>query len=151
MIGSPVLLDVNVPMYAAGQPHPYRAACAWVMAEIARGQLVAAIDAETIQEILHRYGSLQQWQIGIRMATQVTRLAATVYPITPNDTHQLIQLCGLYASRGLRVRDLLHAAVMLNNGLAEIISTDRHFDLIPGLTRLDPQALYQAAGGPGGP
>ena len=40
---------------------------------------------------------------------------------------------------------VLHAAVMLNNGLRNILSTDTHFDHIKGIRRLDPQALFAAA------
>jgi hypothetical protein len=40
----PALLDINVPMYAAGRAHPYREACIWVMTEITEGRLAAAID-----------------------------------------------------------------------------------------------------------
>ena len=36
-------------------------------------------------------------------------------------------------------RDAAHAAAMLDNGLTYIIIADRHFDIIEGITRLDPQ------------
>ena len=45
------LLDVNIPMYAAGKDHPYREACIRVMSEVAEGRLAAAIDTEVIQVI----------------------------------------------------------------------------------------------------
>jgi predicted nucleic acid-binding protein len=45
-------LDVNIPMYAAGKDHRSRAACVYVMQEIAEGRLIVAIDTEIIQEIL---------------------------------------------------------------------------------------------------
>ena len=32
-------LDVNVPMYAAGKPHAYKATCAWVLTEVANARL----------------------------------------------------------------------------------------------------------------
>ena len=41
-------------------------------------------------------------------------------------------------------RDWLHLAVMLNNGITDIISADRHFDDIEGITRLDPREFVQA-------
>ncbi len=50
----PSLLDTAVPMYAAGASHPYRDACQWVMTQIATGAMQVLIDAEVIQEILHR-------------------------------------------------------------------------------------------------
>ncbi len=48
MSDSIVLVDVNIPMYAAGQTHPYKAACVWIITQTAEGELVAAIDAEII-------------------------------------------------------------------------------------------------------
>ena len=46
MSTTPVFLDVNVPMYAAGKPHALKEACAWILTQIAEDELVAAIDTE---------------------------------------------------------------------------------------------------------
>lgn len=35
--------------------------------------------------------------------------------------------------------------MMQNHGITDIISTDAHFDGVPGLTRLDPLAIFQQA------
>ena len=40
---------------------------------------------------------------------------------------------------------LLDTAVPMNHGLTHIISSDTHFDLIAGVTRLDPIVLHQTA------
>lgn len=45
------------------------------------------------------------------------------------------------------IRNIIHAAVMQHNGVSRIISTDKHFDQIDGVSRLDPQKLYQSAKG----
>jgi predicted nucleic acid-binding protein len=140
-----LLLDVNIPIYAAGQPHPYKAACVRVMTKIAEGELHAAIDAETIQEILYRYGALKRWDIAVAMATNLAKLVPTVYPILSADAELAIGLFAEYAPQGIKARDLIHAAVMQHNGLSQIISTDQHFDQIDGIIRLDPQQLYQSA------
>lgn len=34
--------------------------------------------------------------------------------------------------------EALHSAVMQRHGITKIISADRHFDDIPGITRFDP-------------
>ena len=70
----PALLDTAVPMYAAGTPHPYRDPCQWVMTEIANGRMQVVIDAEVIQEILHRYGALGRFGDAVRMATDLMTL-----------------------------------------------------------------------------
>lgn len=53
-------LDVNIVMYAAGVEHPLKAPCMAVLQMVVNGQIDIVIDAEIIQETLHRYGSLQR-------------------------------------------------------------------------------------------
>ena len=145
MSDRPVLLDVNVPMYAAGRPHPYRDACVKTMSDVAEGRLNAAIDTATIQEILYRYGALRQWSIATALASNLLDVVETVYPVLPFDASLTIDLFERYAPKGVTARDLVHVAVMKSNGLAEIVSTDSHFDLVEGIRRLDPVLLYQSA------
>jgi predicted nucleic acid-binding protein len=139
------LLDVNVPMYAAGQAHPYKEACVWVMTEVAEGRLPVAIDAEAVQEILYRYGELQQWETGLTLASSLLDLAPTVYPVSLDVVRLTLDLFRQYAPQGIKARDLIHVAVMRSQGLTRIISTDRHFDQIADIVRVDPQALWSQA------
>jgi predicted nucleic acid-binding protein len=133
-----VFLDVNIPMYAAGRPHPYKDACTRVLEAVASGHLAAVIDTEIIQEILCRYGALRQWELATSMASDVMTLASMIYPITAEDIHLTVDLFARYANRGVTARDLIHVAVMKTNLLQLIISVDEHFDLIEGITRIDP-------------
>ena len=128
-------------MYAAGQPHRYRDACAWVLAEVAHERLAVAIDVEIIQEILYRFGALQRWDDAVRLAQSLLDLVPTVYAVGPTDARVAIELFQRYAPLDVPARDVIHAAIMRQHGLTHIISTDQHFDLIEGLTRLDPIAL----------
>lgn len=138
----PVFLDVNVPMYAAGKPHAFKEACVWLLTQIADGVIVAAIDTEIIQEILYRYGALQEWKVATTMATNLLELVPVVYPVTADDIKLTVALFQQYGPKGVRARDLIHVAVMRNHGLGQIISTDAHFDLIAGIRRIDPMQLY---------
>lgn len=142
MSKTPIFLDVNVPMYAAGKPHALKEACAWILTQITEGELLAAIDTEIIQEILYRYGALQEWKVATTMATNLLELVPVVHPVTPDDIKLTVTLFQQYGPQGVRARDLIHVAVIHNNGLSQIISTDAHFDLITGITRLDPVQLY---------
>lgn len=142
MTHAPLLLDVNVVMYAAGTDHHYKQACAWLMLEVAAGRVKAAIDTETIQEILYRYMKTQQWRVGVDMSRNLIDAVTVVLPIRLADMLLCMQLCESYGPRGLSARDLIHVAVMQNNGLDTIISTDRDFDRIEGIRRLDPFDLY---------
>ena len=129
-------LDANIPMYAAGRDHPYKAACVWLMQEVARDRLNVAIDTEVAQEILHRFSSIGQPELGIRMATRLLDLAPTVYSVNERDIRQAIEIFRNQPPRHIRSRDALHAAVMRNNGVTHIISADQHFDFIEGITRI---------------
>ena len=138
----PYFLDVNVPMYAAGKEHPYKESCVWILTEIANGRLDVVVDAEIIQEILYRYGAIQQWQVGEQMARNLLDLVPTVLPVTVEDMKTAVSLFAQYAPHGVKARDVLHTAVMHAHQLTHIISTDKHFDQIDGLTCLDPQVLF---------
>jgi len=143
MSDDPLFLDVNVPMYAAGKAHPHKEACVWILTEIANDRLLAAMDTEIVQEVLYRYGTLREWKLAIEMATGLLDLVPVVLPVTADDMQTAVQLFGQYAPQGVKARDVIHAAVMRNNGLTQIISTDRHFDRIADITRLDPQTLFR--------
>lgn len=47
----------------------------------------------------------------------------------------------LQRSSSLRTRDAIHAATMLHAGIRRILSTDRHFDAVKGIRRVDPVKL----------
>lgn len=113
------------------------------MTKIAHGQLEVAIDTEIIQEILYRFGALQQWQVGTTMANSVLALVPKVYRVTQQDMVHAVNLFAAYGLSGLRARNIIHVAVMQNNGLSSVISTDTHFDLAPGIVRLDPHDLFR--------
>jgi len=138
-----LFLDVNVPMYAGGSDHPYKESCAWIMTEVAEGRLEVATDTEAIQEVLYRYGAIKRWEVGVAMANALIELVPEIYPVTLDDARLAVSLFHTYAKKGVTARDVLHAAVMMNRKLDEILSTDAHFDLIKKITRLDPEDLFQ--------
>lgn len=140
-------LDVDVPMYAAGQEHPSRASSVWLMTEITEGRMDVVIDTQIVQEVLYRYGALRKWKIGIAVATNLLDIVPKVFPILPRDVRLAIQIFEKHAPKGVKARESLHAAVMHNHGITNVISTDTHFDLIEGVTRLDPRSLFAKAKG----
>jgi predicted nucleic acid-binding protein len=133
-------------MYAAGRDHPYRQSCVTILSRIADGDLAAAIDTEIIQEILYRYGAMREWDVAVKMASNLLQLAPQVLPITPADAATAVELFAEYAPAGVTARDLIHVAVMRNNEIVTIISTDAHFDQIDGIIRLDPIRDFQEGG-----
>ena len=145
MIEGLIFLDVNIPMYAAGQPHPYREPCTWLLTQVARGRIAAAIDTEIIQEVLYRYGALQRREIAVTMANSLIELIPVIFPIRSSEAQLSVELFKQYAHQGPTARDVIHVAVMRNNGLSRIVTTDEHFERFEGIKRLDPLLLFSQA------
>ena len=143
---SDLFLDVNIPMYAGGKPHRYKDACVWVMHEIVEGRLKVVTDMEAIQEVLYRYGAIGHLDTGVTMANALLELVPVIHPVDVEDMRLATELFRRYGPKGVTPRDAIHAAVMMNRGVKEIISTDSHFDLIEGITRLDPESLFRKKG-----
>lgn len=58
-----ILIDSNIFMYAAGTPHPNKEPSATFLDQVAIGEVDAVIDAEVLQEILHRYRAISRWRV----------------------------------------------------------------------------------------
>lgn len=131
-----ILVDANVLMYAAGTPHPHKEPSARFLDRVASGQEDAVVDAETLQELLHRYRALDRWEEGRRLFDLTRILLPVVLPITAGilDRGRLL----LDAYPHLMARDALHAAVVLEHGIEALCSYDRDFDPVAGVRRVEP-------------
>lgn len=129
-----ILVDSNVPMYLVGADHPHKADARRVLERLASERRRLVTDAETFEEILHRYVA-----IGRRDAIQpafdaLLGVVETVFPIEAADVVRAKDLLGTHPS--LSARDALHAAVMLARGIGEVLTFDRGFDAIAGVRRI---------------
>ena len=77
-----ILVDANVLMYAAGAPHRLKRPSADLLDRIARGEVDAVIDAEILQEILHRYRAINRWQDGRQLYDLARALFPSILPVT---------------------------------------------------------------------
>jgi len=133
-----MLIDANVIMYAAGAEHPHKRPSVALLERVARGEVEATIDAEVLQEILHRYRAVGRWADGRRVYDLTRRLFPSVVPVTAAVLDRARRL--LDADRRILARDALHAAVVMSEGLEAVCSYDRDFDRIKGLVRREPAA-----------
>lgn len=120
-------------MYLVGAAHPKKAE-AQILIEglIAAGERLVT-DAEVLQEILHRYTSIQR-RDAIGPAMQVTlEIVDEVFPVEKADVLRASEIAG--APQLLSARDALHAAIMERRGVTTICSFDSDFDRWPGLRR----------------
>jgi len=131
-------LDVNVFMYAAGVSHPYKEPCIRILSDLETGNLVAAINTEILQELLYRYSHIKLADKGIQLCRDILKYPLTVLPITEADLRTAIDLFDSYHSIGLKPRDAIHAATMQNNNIDRLISTDKDFDPLGFVVRVDP-------------
>ncbi len=131
-----VLVDANVLMYAAGAPHRHKAPSAAFLERVARGEVDAVLDAETLQEILHRYRSINRWTDGRQVYDLARQIFPSVIAIDSDTLDRARVLMDTFPS--LMARDALHAAVVQQHELQAICSYDRDFDTLPSLTRIEP-------------
>jgi predicted nucleic acid-binding protein len=119
----PILLDTNVPVYAAGRPHALKEPCADILMLVAERPQAFVTDAEVLQELLHRYLALHIWPQGRKVFQRFAELMRErVQPVHATDVEQASALADQYPD--LSARDLLHAAVMSRLGIRRIVSAD---------------------------
>lgn len=132
-----MLIDTNVIMYAAGALHPNKAPCVKFLEEVAAGAIEATIDAEVLQEILHRYRAINRWEEGKQVYDLTRKLFPVVIPVTAEILDRARRL--LDTDQQIMARDALHAAVAMQEQLEGVCSFDRDFDRIQGLLRHEPR------------
>ena len=133
-----ILVDANIIMYAAGADHPHKQPCVRLLERIAGGEIEATIDAEVLQEILHRYRAIRRWEDGRRVYDLARRLFPQVIPVTTVVLDRARRV--LDSDDRIMARDALHAAVVMTEGLEAVYSYDRDFDRIRGIVRREPEA-----------
>ncbi len=107
-----------------------------VLQRVGLGEIEAAVDAEVLQEILHRYRAIRRWREGRGVYALARRIVPLVVAITDRAVDRTRDL--LDGDAQLSARGALHAAVVLERGMEGICSCDRNLDRITGLGRLEP-------------
>lgn len=133
-----ILVDTNVIMYAAGATHACKAPSVAFLERVADGRVNAAIDAEVLQEILHRYRAIGRWEEGRTVYDLTRQLFPVVVPVTAEILDRARRV--LDATLHIMARDALHAAVAMTGGFEAVCSYDRDFDRIKGIVRREPES-----------
>ena len=128
-----IFIDSNIPMYLVGGAHPNRAAAKHLveLAVASRERLVT--DAEVLQEILHRYVAIGRRDAINDASSTLLAIVDEIFPIELEDVEQARRVV---TTSQMSARDAVHLAVMQRRSIAEIMTFDRAFDSIPGITRL---------------
>jgi predicted nucleic acid-binding protein len=129
-----ILVDSNVPMYLVGADHPHKVDARRLLeAAIAAGERLVT-DAEVLQEILHRYVAIDRGDAIQPAFDAVLGIVDEVFTVTLADVERAKAI--VLGKRRLSSRDALHVAIMERERIERVISFDRGFDAVPGVTRL---------------
>ena len=129
-----IFVDSNIPMYLVGADHPNKdVARRLVEQSIAAGERLVT-DVEVAHEILHRYVAINR-RDAIQPAMDVLLgIVDEVYAIALTDVERAKRL--VLKSERFSARDALHIAVIQAHEVSRVMSFDRAFDAIPGVTRV---------------
>jgi predicted nucleic acid-binding protein len=137
---SPIFVDANVPMYAAGRPHTLKEPCQQILLLISERPRAFFTNSEVLQQLLHRYRAIRGWDLGRSVLRDFALLMrGRVEPVYAQDVEEAASLADRQPE--LSSRDLIHLAVMTRVGTQRIVSADRGFDRVPQVERLDPVDL----------
>lgn len=129
-----ILIDSNVSMYLIGGAHPHKADARAALERLISAGERLVTDAEVLQEILHRFTAIDRRE-AIQPAFDgllgvVDQVIAVDLAVVQTAKRILLGVLELSA------RDAVHAAVMESHGIESILSFDRGFDQLPGVTRI---------------
>ncbi|MGA2976433.1 MAG: type II toxin-antitoxin system VapC family toxin [Spirochaetia bacterium] len=129
-----IFVDSNIPMYLIGAEHENKLASQRSLEHyITEGQRLA-IDAEVLQEILHRYMAIGRPDAIQPGFDAILGIVDDVFPIECEDAEAAKDI--LQGTYKLSARDALHVAIMRRYDIRTILSFDSGFDGYPGLIRV---------------
>jgi len=129
-----ILVDSNVPMYLVGAEHPHKVDARRLLERAVAEHRRLVTDAEVLQEILHRYVAINRREAIQPCFDVVLEIVDEVLPVNLEIVSKAREI--VLGHPDLTARDAVHLAVMREHGIEEIVSFDRHFDQLPGITRL---------------
>jgi len=129
-----IFVDSNIPMYLAGTAHPHKTESRILVEHLtATGQQLVT-DAEVLQEILHRYISIDRREAIGPTIQVLLDIVDDVFAVEKADVLRAAEIAQNRAS--FSARDAVHIAVMERQGIQSILSFDADFDRWPGLKRI---------------
>jgi uncharacterized protein len=128
------LVDSNVPMYLVGGPHPHKTDAQRLLERMVSERQRVVTDAEVLQEILHRYVSINRRETIQPAFDVLLKVVDEVLAVDRAAAERAKEI--VLAHQRLSARDALHVAIMERHGIERILSFDSAFDAVPGITRL---------------
>lgn len=127
------LVDANVIVYSA-VPSDYREHCLELLAAIARGDADGRTSTAVLEEVWH----LELSGRAGRLDGLTERAHAVLGPLLPVSDESFKRALALDAPR-LGANDRIHVATCLTHAIDTVVSTDRGFDSVGEVRRIDPR------------
>ena len=134
------LIDANVPIYAMGSDHPYKEPCRRLLEIVDEGYHDFLTNSEVLQEVLHVFRRTGRSTMGLELVSGLIWSLRSVIAIGEAEINAAVGLLREYPQ--IDTRDAVHAAVVQLHGLEGVVSADRGFDVIRGVTRFDPIEMF---------
>jgi len=131
-----IVLDTTVLVYAVGDEHPLREPCRELVEAIAEERVEAATTVEVVQEFVHVRARRRDRRDAADRGRELLRLLGPL--ITPGDAELALGLRLFEEHEGLGMFDAVLAAAAMLSGADGLVSADRAFAAVRGLTHLDP-------------
>lgn len=129
-------IDTNILLYKSGAEHPLKAPCTRVLDLVADGTFEAMTTPEAIQEFAHVYARRRGRQAAVERAIEYAALLA---PLRSSELEHLEVGLQLWAdNEQLDAFDSVLAAVALDTKYSTVVSADRAFASVPGITHVFP-------------
>lgn len=129
-----IFVDSNIPMYLVGAAHPHKSDARRSLEELISGRERLVTDAEVLQEILHRYVSIDRRDTIQPALNALLGVVDEVFSVDQAAVEQAKHI--VLGHKALSARDAVHLATMHIHGVKRILSFDKGFDSVPGITRL---------------
>jgi uncharacterized protein len=127
-----IFVDSNIPMYLVGAEHPNKAPARALLERAITDGEVLVTDAEVLQEILHRYVAIGRRDAIGPASDALLHVVDEVFPVELADVERARRLV---LTTTLSARDAVHLAIMRRRGIRRILTFDRAFGAIDGITR----------------
>ena len=121
-------------MYFVGAPHPRKVDAQRIVEGLVAERRRLVSDVEVLQEILHRYVSIDRREMIQPAFDALLGVVDEVFSVQTSTVGRAKEI--VLARRKFSARDALHLAVMEEQGVKEILTFDAGFDGYPGITRL---------------
>lgn len=133
-----ILLDTTVLVYAVGAAHELRDPCRRLVGAIADGEIEAGTTVEVIQEFTHVRARRRDRSDAAAVALEYADLLGPLAEVGDANLRTGLRLFADGASLG--AFDAVLAAVATSRSVTALVSADRAFATVPGITHVFPDA-----------